>query len=160
MFISRELKYILLASVSALFISAILGLFCGLPFFTILVRSFLQFVFFFVIGLLIEFIYKKYLSNLFSTELSSDMENNLQDNKKTVYKDLNENLDFQNKNSHYDNSQNNSSSVDFIEEVKKYKFETEDMNEASGKIKKMSFIEDNDPKVVADAIKTLMSRKE
>ncbi len=34
------------------------------------------------------------------------------------------------------------------------------MREGSGKNKKMSFIEDNDPKVVADAIKTLMSKKE
>ncbi|WKC75998.1 hypothetical protein [Borreliella valaisiana] len=159
MFVSKELKYILLASLSAFFISAILGLFCGLPFFTILVRSFLQFIFFFVIGLLIEFIYKKYLSNLFSTELSGNMENKLQDDNK-VHKDLNENLDFQNKNSFYENSQNNSSNVDFIEEVKKYKFDTEDMSKGIGKIKKMSFIEDNDPKVVADAIKTLMSKKE
>ncbi len=47
MFVGRELKYILLASVSALFISAVLGLFCGLPFFTILLRSFFQFVFFY-----------------------------------------------------------------------------------------------------------------
>nr|WP_267505768.1 hypothetical protein [Borreliella garinii] len=159
MFVSRELKYILLASVSALFISAVLGLFCGFPFFTILVRSFLQFAFFFAIGLLIELIYKKYLSNLFSAELSSDMENKLQDDKK-VHKDLNDNLDSQNKNSLYENFQNNISSVDFIEEVKKYKFDTEDMSEGSGKIKKMSFIKDNDPKVVADAIKTLMSKKE
>nr|WP_267508044.1 hypothetical protein [Borreliella afzelii] len=159
MFVGRELKYILLASVSALFISAVLGLFCGLPFFTILLRSFFQFVFFFIIGLLIEFLYKKYLSNLFSTELSSDVENKLQDDKK-VYKDLNENFDFQNKNSLYDNSQNISSSADILEEVKKYKFDTEDMREGSGKNKKMSFIEDNDPKVVADAIKTLMSKKE
>ncbi|ABH01535.1 hypothetical protein [Borreliella afzelii] len=159
MFVGRELKYILLASVSALFISAVLGLFCGLPFFTILLRSFFQFVFFFIIGLLIEFLYKKYLSNLFSTELSSDVENKLQDDKK-VYKDLNENFDFQNKNSRYENSQNISSSADFLEEVKKYKFDTEDMREGSGKNKKMSFIEDNDPKVVADAIKTLMSKKE
>ncbi|MCD2371688.1 RNA chaperone Hfq, partial [Borreliella burgdorferi] len=83
MFISRELKYILLASVSALFISAVLGLFCGLSFFTILVRSLLQFVFFFVIGLLIEYIFKKYLSNLFSTELSGNMENKPQDDKKS-----------------------------------------------------------------------------
>ncbi|MBB6031592.1 hypothetical protein HNR35_000585 [Borreliella spielmanii] len=159
MFISRELKYILLASVSALFISAVLGLFCGLPFFTILVRSCFQFVFFFVIGLLIEFLYKKYLSNLFSTELSSVMENKSQDDKK-VYKDFNDNLDFQNKNSLYENSQNISNSADLLEEVKKYKFETEDMREESDKNKKMSFIEDNDPKVVADAIKTLMSKKE
>ncbi|AIJ29637.1 hypothetical protein [Borreliella valaisiana] len=159
MFVSRELKYILLASLSAFFISSILGLFFGLPFFTILVRSFLQFVFFFVIGLLIEFIYKKYLSNLFSAELSGNMENKLQDDNK-VHKDLNENLDFQNKNSLYENSQNNSSNVDFIEEVKKYKFDTEDMSKGIGKIKKISFIEDNDPKVVADAIKTLMSKKE
>ncbi len=114
---------------------------------------------FFAIGLLIELIYKKYLSNLFSAELSSDMENKLQDDKK-VHKDLNDNLDSQNKNSFYENFQNNISSVDFIEEVKKYKFDTEDMSEGSGKIKKMSFIEDNDPKVVADAIKTLMSKKE
>ncbi|WKC79676.1 hypothetical protein [Borreliella tanukii] len=159
MFVSRELKYILLASMLALFISAILGLFCGLPFFTILIRSFLQFVFFFVIGLLIEFIYKKYLSNLFSTELSGDTENKLQDDKK-VYRDLNENQDFRNKNPLHENYQNNSSNVDFIKEVKKYKFETEDMSKGSDKIKKMSFIEDNDPKVVADAIKTLMSKKE
>ncbi|WNY66642.1 hypothetical protein [Borreliella lusitaniae] len=159
MFLSRELKYILLASVSALFISAVLGLICGLPFFTILLRSFLQFAFFFVIGLLIEFIYKKYLSNLFSKESSDDIENKLQDDEK-VYKDFKENVDFQNKNSLYENSQNSSSGVDFAEEVKKYKFETEDMNEAIGKNKKMSFIEDNDPKVVADAIKTLMSKKE
>ncbi len=87
------------------------------------------------------------------------MENKLQDDKK-VYKDLNENFDFQNKNSLYENSQNISSSADFLEEVKKYKFDTEDMREGSGKNKKMSFIEDNDPKVVADAIKTLMSKKE
>ncbi|WKC78751.1 hypothetical protein QIA30_01880 [Borreliella turdi] len=159
MFVNRELKYILLASVSAFFISVVLGLFCSLPFFTILVRSFFQFAFFFVIGLLIEFIYKKYLSNLFYTELSNDMENKSQDDKR-VYNNFNENLDFQNKNSFYENSQNNSSSMDFIEEVKKYKFEIEDMSENSGKIKKMSFIEDNDPKVVADAIKTLMSKKE
>ncbi|EEH00881.1 RNA chaperone Hfq [Borreliella finlandensis] len=159
MFVSRELKYILLASVSALFISAVLGLFCGLSFFTILMRSLLQFLFFFVIGLLIEYIFKKYLSNLFSTELSGNMENKLQDDKKSD-KDFKENLDFQNKNSLYENSQNISSSVDFIEEVKKYKFETEDMIGGSDKNKKMSFIEDNDPKVVADAIKTLMSKKE
>ncbi|WNY64826.1 hypothetical protein [Borreliella carolinensis] len=159
MFVSRELKYILLASVSALFISAVLGLFCGLSFFTILIRSFLQFVFFFIIGLLIEFIYKKYLSNLFSTELSGDMENKLKDDKKSD-KDFKENLNFQNKNSLYDKSQNNSGSVDFIEEVKKYKFDTEDMSRGSDKNKKISFIEDNDPKVVADAIKTLMSKKE
>ncbi|MBB6213101.1 hypothetical protein QIA17_01865 [Borreliella californiensis] len=159
MFVSRELKYILLTSVSALVISAVLGLFCGLSFFTILIRSFLQFIFFLVIGLLIEFIYKKYLSNLFSTELSGDIENKLQDDKKSV-KDFKENLDFQNKNSLYENSQNNSSSVDFIEEVKKYKFDTEDMGRGSDKNKKISFIEENDPKVVADAIKTLMSKKE
>ncbi|MGF7101678.1 hypothetical protein [Borreliella kurtenbachii] len=159
MFVSRELKYILLASVSALFISAVLGLFCGLSFFTILMRSFLQFVFFFIIGLLIEFIYKKYLSNLFSTELSGDMENKLKDDKKND-KDFKENLNFQNKNSLYEKSQNNSGSVDFIEEVKKYKFDTEDMSRGSDKNKKISFIEDNDPKVVADAIKTLMSKKE
>ncbi|APS98482.1 hypothetical protein Bmayo_01335 [Borreliella mayonii] len=159
MFVSRELKYILLASVSALFISALLGLFCGLSFFTILMRSFLQFVFFFVIGLLIEFIYKKYLSNLFLAELSGNMENKLQDDKKGD-KDFNENLDFQNKNSFYESSQNNDGIVDFIEEVKKYKFETEDMSRRNDKNKKMSFIEDNDPKVVADAIKTLMSKKE
>lgn len=159
MFISRELKYILLASVSALFISAVLGLFCGLSFFTILVRSLLQFVFFFVIGLLIEYIFKKYLSNLFSTELSGNMENKPQDDKKSD-KDFKENLDFQNKNSLYENFQNISSSGDFIEEVKKYKFETEDVSRGSDKNKKMSFIEDNDPKVVADAIKTLMSKKE
>ncbi|WNY68491.1 hypothetical protein [Borreliella lusitaniae] len=159
MFLSRELKYILLASVSALFISAFLGLICGLPFFTILLRSFLQFAFFFVIGLLIEFIYKKYLSNLFSKESSDDIENKPQDDEK-VYKDFKENIDFQNKNSLYENSQNSSSGVDFAEEVKKYKFETEDINEVIGKNKKMSFIEDNDPKVVADAIKTLMSKKE
>ncbi|WNY62734.1 hypothetical protein RAC47_01325 [Borreliella carolinensis] len=159
MFVSRELKYILLASVSALFISAVLGLFCGLSFFTILIRSFLQFVFFFIIGLLIEFIYKKYLSNLFSTELSGDMENKLKDDKKSD-KDFKENLNFQNKNSLYDKSQNNSGSVDFIEEVKKYKFDTEDMSRGSDKNKKISFIEDNDPKIVADAIKTLMSKKE
>lgn len=159
MFISRELKYILLTSVSALFISAVLGLFCGLSFFTILVRSLLQFVFFFVIGLLIEYIFKKYLSNLFSTELSGNMENKPQDDKKSN-KDFKENLDFQNKNSLYENSQNISSSGDFIEEVKKYKFETEDVSRGSDKNKKMSFIEDNDPKVVADAIKTLMSKKE
>ncbi|WPM06035.1 hypothetical protein QIA41_02945 [Borreliella sinica] len=159
MFVSRELKYILLASVSALFVSAVLGLFSGLPFFTILVRSFLQFIFFFIIGLLIEFIYKKYLSSLFLSELSSDMKNKLQDDKK-VYNNFNENQDFQNKNSLYDNSQNDSNSVDFAEEIKKYKFETEDMSEENNKIKKMSFIENNDPKVVADAIKTLMSKKE
>ncbi|AEL18452.1 hypothetical protein [Borreliella bissettiae] len=159
MFVSRELKYILLASVSALFMSAVLGLFCGLSFFTILIRSFLQFVFFFIIGLLIEFIYKKYLSNLFSTELSGDMENKLKDDKKSD-KDFKENLNFQNKNSLYEKSQNNSGSVDFIEEVKKYKFDTEDMSRGSDKNKKISFIEDNDPKVVADAIKTLMSKKE
>ncbi|MBB6207980.1 hypothetical protein [Borreliella lanei] len=159
MFASRELKYILLASVSALFISAALGLFCGLSFFTILMRSLLQFVFFFVIGLLIEYIYKKYLSNLFSTELSKDMENKFQDDKKSD-KDFKENLAFQNKNSLYENSQNSSGSVDLIEEIKKYKFDTEDMSRGSNKNKKMSFIEDNDPKVVADAIKTLMSKKE
>ncbi len=105
-------------------------------FFTILVRSFLQFAFFFAIGLLIELIYKKYLSNLFSAELSSDTENKFQDDKK-VHKDLNDNLDSQNKNSLYENFQNNISSVDFIEEVKKYKFDTEDMSEGSGKIKKI-----------------------
>ncbi|WKC90662.1 hypothetical protein [Borreliella carolinensis] len=159
MFVSRELKYILLASVSALFISAVLGLFCGLSFFTILIRSFLQFVFFFIIGLLIEFIYKKYLSNLFSTELSGDMENKLKDDKKSD-KDFKENLNFQNKNSLYGKSQNNIGNVDFIEEVKKYKFDTENMSRGSDKNKKISFIEDNDPKVVADAIKTLMSKKE
>ncbi|WNY60091.1 hypothetical protein QIA03_01075 [Borreliella bissettiae] len=159
MFLSRELKYILLASVSALFISAVLGLFCGLSFFTILIRSFLQFVFFFIIGLLIEFIYKKYLSNLFSTELSGDMENKLKDDKKSD-KDFKENLNFQNKNFLYGKSQNNSGNIDFIEEVKKYKFDTEDMSRGSDKNKKISFIENNDPKVVADAIKTLMSKKE
>ncbi|AFU74553.1 hypothetical protein BafHLJ01_0292 [Borreliella afzelii HLJ01] len=63
------------------------------------------------------------------------MENKLQDDKK-VYKDLNENFDFQNKNSLYDNSQNISSSADFLEEVKKYKFDTEDMREGVAKIKK------------------------
>ncbi|WKC75092.1 hypothetical protein QIA36_01890 [Borreliella yangtzensis] len=159
MFVSRELKYILLASLSAFFISTILGLFCGLPFFIILLRSFFQFVFFFVIGLLIEYIYKKYLSNLFLTELSDNTKNKLQDDNK-VHKDLNEDLDSQNKNSLYENFQNNNSNVDYIEEVKKYKFDTEDMSKGIGKIKKMSFIEDNDPKVVADAIKTLMSKKE
>ncbi|QFI14403.1 hypothetical protein QIA37_01895 [Borrelia sp. CA_690] len=153
MFISRELKYILLASVSALFISVVLGLFCGLSFFTILFRSFLQFTIFFVIGLLIEFIYKKYLLNLFSAELPSDAEDKLQDDKK-------DNKDFDIQNPYYENFQNNNSSVDFIEEVKKYKFETEDMIKGNDKIKEMSFIEDNDPKVVADAIKTLMSKKE
>lgn len=63
------------------------------------------------------------------------MENKLQNDKK-VHKDLNDNLDSQNKNSFYENFQNNISSVDFIEEVKKYKFDTEDMSEGSGKIKK------------------------
>ncbi|OJH15527.1 hypothetical protein ER70_02220, partial [Borreliella bissettiae] len=115
--------------------------------------------FFFIIGLLIEFIYKKYLSNLFSTEFSGDMENKLKDDKKSD-KDFKENLNFQNKNSLYEKSQNNSGSVDFIEEIKKYKFDTEDMSRGSDKNKKISFIEDNDPKVVADAIKTLMSKKE
>ncbi|AJA90097.1 hypothetical protein OY14_01325 [Borreliella chilensis] len=155
MFVSKELKYILLASVSALLISAVLGLFCGLSFFTVLVRSVLQFAFFFVIGLLIEFIYKKYLSNLFSTELPGDIENKFQDDNKAYNNDFNES-----QNSNYEGLQNNNSSVDFIEEVKKYKFETEDMNNGNVKNKKMAFIEDNDPKVVADAIKTLMSKKE
>ncbi|WNY65736.1 hypothetical protein [Borreliella andersonii] len=159
MFLSRELKYILLTSASALLISAALGLFCGLSFFTILNRSLLQFVFFFVIGLLIEYIYKKYLSNLFSTELSGDMGNKPQDDKKGD-KEFKESLDFQNKNSLYENSQNSSGGVDFMEEVKNYKFDTEDINRGSDKNKKMSFIENNDPKVVADAIKTLMSKKE
>ncbi len=90
---------------------------------------------FFVIGLLIEYIFKKYLSNLFSTELSGNMENKPQDDKKSD-KDFKENLDFQNKNSLYENSQNISSSGDFIEEVKKYKFETEDVSRGSDKNKK------------------------
>ncbi|WNY63915.1 hypothetical protein QIA00_01330 [Borreliella americana] len=159
MFLSRELKYILLASVSALFISAALGLLCGLSFFTVLMRSLLQFIFFFIIGLLIEYIYKKYLFNLFSTEMSGDMENKFQNDKKSD-KDFKENLDFQNKNSFYDNSQSSGGSVDIIEEIKNYKFDTENISGRSDKNKKISFIEDNDPKVVADAIKTLMSKKE
>ncbi|AFI31051.1 hypothetical protein [Borrelia crocidurae] len=162
MLFGKKSKYILLFSSFAFILAMILGIFARVSFVTVLFRAFLQFLIFFAIGLLIEFIYNKYLYELFKdNDLSSNKDViNKNDNSQPELNDIDSSLikDFSSKNDKVDNS-----NYDFSEDLNKYANVRDRQNNVNFESKlseQISYVKNSDPKVVADTIKTLINKKE
>ncbi|UGQ17071.1 hypothetical protein [Borrelia sp. RT1S] len=172
----REIRYVLLFSTAAFVVSVIFGLLARVYFFTILFRAFVQFVFFFFIGILIEFIYKKYLCDLFKDALVSSKGNDDHDKGEKYETGVIEMSSLSNSvpvdekresvSDFLDEKRESGGDFQFVEEIEKYNVEHSN-NRPSGNIKfsdklssQLSYLEANDPKIVAKAIKTLINRKE
>ncbi|WKC57841.1 hypothetical protein [Borrelia sp. P9F1] len=165
MLFGREIRYVLLFSAFAFVISVIFGLLARVYFFTILFRAFVQFVFFFFIGILIEFIYKKYLYDLFKDALFSSKRNDDHSNGAKYETGVVDMSSFP-KSVPVDESGEGGSDFQFVEEVEKYSVAHSNNGSSSNaqfsdKLpSQLSYLEANDPKIVAKAIKTLINRKE
>ncbi|WP_024655529.1 hypothetical protein [Borrelia hispanica] len=162
MLFGKKSKYVLLFSLFAFILAMILSIFARVSFFTVLFRAFLQFVIFFAVGLLIEFIYNKYLYELFKdNDLSSNKDVlNKDDNSQAGPNNIDSSLikDFSSKNAKVNNS-----NYDFSEELNKYTAVRERQNDVDFESKlseQISYVKKSDPKVVADTIKTLINKKE
>ena len=165
MLFGREIRYVLLFSTAAFVVSVIFGLLARVYFFTILFRAFVQFVFFFFIGILIEFIYKKYLCDLFKDALVSSKGNDDHDKGEKYETGVVEMSSLSNS-VPVDEKRESGGDFQFVEEIEKYNVEHSN-NRPSGNIQfsdklssQLSYLEANDPKIVAKAIKTLINRKE
>ncbi|UER67458.1 hypothetical protein LKV13_01350 [Borrelia sp. BU AG58] len=167
MLFGREVRYVLLFSAFAFVVSVIFGLIARLYFFTILFRALVQFVFFFLIGILIEFIYKKYLYDLFKDirfNSKVDYEYSKGEKRETGTVDMGSSF----VGIPVDEKSESGNDFQFMEELEKYSTEHSDSKpkpssniQFSDKLSsQLSYLEANDPKVVAKAIKTLINRKE
>ncbi|WP_024653996.1 hypothetical protein [Borrelia persica] len=163
MLFGNKRSYVLLFSSFAFILAMILGVFARVSFVTVLFRAFFQFVIFFVIGLLIEFIYNKYLYELFRDD-------NLSGNKDDVIKKDDDsqsesgNVDSGSRDDFSSNGNKvNNDNYSFSEELNKYEAVDESLNNIDSDSKlseQISYVKRSDPKVVADAIKTLINKKE
>ncbi|AWG42659.1 hypothetical protein CR532_01390 [Candidatus Borreliella tachyglossi] len=158
MLIHKEIKYVLLFSIFAFIISVILGILSRVSFITILFRAFFQFIIFFLIGLLIEFVYKKYLYDLFRDVSLSD-----KDSKNSYVKDKNDTAtsDAMTFSSRNNPLARNNDDFSLMEEVENYKIDDAKYSKPSDRrSSQISYVAENDPKVVAEAIKALIHKKE
>ncbi|AHH08233.1 hypothetical protein baBA2_000259 [Borrelia anserina] len=162
MLFNKRSKYVLLFSSFAFVLSVVLGILARVPFITILFRAFFQFVFFFCIGLLLEFIYKKYLYDLFKDHtLSDDKEDDIDESNNCNSKSDNMNSFSENVSTNEDTKSDNYDSVEKLSKSKTVPKESKSNNEFNGKLPdQISYVERADPKVVAEAIKTLINKKE
>ncbi|AHH12286.1 Putative cytosolic protein [Borrelia hermsii YBT] len=156
-------KYVLLFGVFAFILAVILGIFARVPFITVLFRAFFQFIFFFCVGLLLEFVYKKYLYDLFKDDILSDDTDEVNEN--SHCKPESDNMNFAPKNIPLNENKNSDNdNYDRMEKLSKY---DEDTGESKFDIEfnkklldQISYVERTDPKIVAEAIKTLINKKE
>ncbi|AYE36155.1 hypothetical protein DB313_01385 [Borrelia turcica IST7] len=166
MLFGKEIRYVLLFSALAFIISVILGLVSHVYFFTILFRAFVQFIFFFFIGLLIEFIYKKYLYDLFKEIRFSSKKENNKYNKGEKYETREVDMNSLADNATIAKKGESNNDFQFMEEFKKHNIEHKDSKPSSNiqfsdkRSSQLSYVEANDPKIVAEAIKTLINKKE
>ncbi|AHE62602.1 hypothetical protein [Borrelia parkeri] len=161
MLFTKRRKYVLLFSAFAFILAVILGIFARVPFITVLFRAVFQFIIFFCIGLLLEFIYKKYLYDLFKDDSLSD---------DTRKKDIDENSNCKpetdDKNSFSKNiplDRNKSGDNDnysFLEKLSRYDTIAKESKLNSKLLDQISHVENTDPKIVAETIKTLINKKE
>ncbi|QFP42051.1 hypothetical protein F9Y90_02905 [Borrelia miyamotoi] len=159
MLFSKLNKYVLLFSTFAFILSVFLGILARVTFIVILFRAFFLFIIFFFIGLLLEFLYKKYLYNLFKDDSLNDDKKNVDEDsnykpESDVMRSFSEDVPLINhEKSHNDNS-------NFVKELSSYNIATQS-NELNGELSKQgSYIEKTDPKIVAETIKTLINNKE
>ncbi|AHH03240.1 Putative cytosolic protein [Borrelia nietonii YOR] len=156
-------KYVLLFGVFAFILAVILGIFARVPFITVLFRAFFQFIFFFCVGFLLEFIYKKYLYDLFRDGILSDDTDEVNENSNC--KSESDNMNFAPKNIPFnENKENDIDNHDRMKKLSKYDGDTRESKfdiEFNRKLlDQISYVERTDPKIVAEAIKTLINKKE
>ncbi|QMU99067.1 hypothetical protein F0310_01315 [Borrelia sp. A-FGy1] len=163
----KEIRYVLLFSVFAFIISVILGLLSHVYFFTVLFRAFIQFIFFFIIGVLIGFIYKKYLYDIFKDiRFGSKEENYGHDKRSKKYEKREVDTETLSNGTSIANKSDINDDFKFVEEFGKNNIGLEDSSPISNielsdkRSDQLSYIEANDPKIVAEAIKTLINKKE
>ncbi|BCR20878.1 hypothetical protein [Borrelia miyamotoi] len=160
MLFSKLSKYALLFSTFAFILSVFLGIFARVTFIVILFRAFFLFIIFFFIGLLLEFLYKKYLYNLFQDDSLND------DDKKDVDEDNSYNPEsevmraFSKDVPLMNHEKNHNDNSNFVKELNSYNIAIQS-NKLNDKLSKQgSYIEKTDPKIVAETIKTLINNKE
>ncbi|BCR19225.1 hypothetical protein BmHoA_00278 [Borrelia miyamotoi] len=160
MLFSKLSKYVLLFSAFAFILSVFFGILARVTFIVILFRAFFLFIIFFFIGLLLEFLYKKYLYNLFQDDsLNDDDQKDVDEDssyksESDVMRAFSEDVPLINhEKSHNDNS-------NFVKELSSYNIATQ-ANKLNDELSKQgSYIENTDPKIVAETIKTLINNKE
>ncbi|AHH10435.1 hypothetical protein bcCo53_000267 [Borrelia coriaceae] len=153
MLFNKKSNYVLLFSSFAFIIAFILGIFARVPFITVLFRALFQFIFFFCIGLLLEFIYKKYLYDLFKDDSLND---NTSKGIDEDFKPESDNMNFYSENIDMNDNDNYS----LAKELNKYDATIKE-NKFNGKLsEQISHVGNTDPKIVAEAIKTLINKKE
>ncbi|UPA17775.1 hypothetical protein bpuCAU1_000271 [Borrelia puertoricensis] len=161
MLFTKRRNYVLLFSAFAFVLAVILGIFARVSFMIVLFRAVFQFIVFFCIGLLLEFIYKKYLYDLFQDDSLSD-----DTRKKDIDEDSNCKLETDGNNSFSKNitlDKNKSGDNDnysLSEKLSNYDTVVKKSKLNSKLLDQISHVENTDPKIVAETIKTLINKKE
>ena len=165
MLFGKEIRYVLLFSAFAFIISVILGLVSHVYFLQYCLEHSFNLYFFFI-GLLIEFIYKKYLYDLFKEIRFSSKKENNKYNKGDKYETREVDMNSLTDNATIAKKSESSNDFQFMEEFRKHNVERKG-NKPSSNIQfsdkrsnQLSYVEANDPKIVAEAIKTLINKKE
>ncbi|BDU63051.1 hypothetical protein BOFE_05910 [Candidatus Borrelia fainii] len=163
MLFTKRRKYVLLFSAFAFVLAVILGVFARVPFITVLFRAVFQFIVFFCIGLLLEFVYKKYLYDLFKDDsLRNDTREKDIDKNSNCKPETDDGNSFS-KNIPLDNNKrgdNDNYSLSEKLSMSKYDTIVKESKLNSKLLDQISHVENTDPKIVAETIKTLINKKE